>query len=343
MAAKLARRIPWGIRSTALAGLLLTGVYAALYVGVRSVDPATASGMLRMYGLTIAAGRETAMFDALARGMHPGLVYGLSVLDDFGSFLLALPFAWLVVRSLKRVSRVRWALAHFEKQALQRRHWVHRWGLGGLALVYFLPGFGAGVPITVLLSVLARIPFGRVVPFFAVATLVVDGLWALILTNALGILPDAAWVEALPLAVVGLVLLSAAIGAWRGRAERHVALLDWSVSPTDGEAARLEACGIRVIDGLVRVDVDALAQHLGGKERRKGRLLGIGELLLLGMTAEQALTLAQSGIHGIEDVAGTQPQALATVAGDTATPTAAVTWIIKADALVARQHRPWTT
>ena len=111
-----------------MAGFLLTALYAALYFVVRSVDGAVAGNMLRMYGLTIVAGRETAMFDALNRGMEPVWVYGLSVIDDVGSLLLALPFTWLVVRYLRRVAAIRGGLSHFEKQALLHREWVHRWG-----------------------------------------------------------------------------------------------------------------------------------------------------------------------------------------------------------------------
>ena len=320
----------------------MTGLYVALYLVVRSVDPSTASGMLRMYVLTMAAGRETAMLDALVRGMHPGLVYGLSVLDDFGSFLLALPFAWLVVRLLKRSGRVRWALAKFEKQALLRRRWVHRWGLGGLALVYFLPGFGAGVPVTVLLGILSGIPFRRLVPFFAVATLVVDGLWALLLTNALDVLPDSPVVEAIPLVVVATVVLAAMAGAWRGRAERHVALLDWRLAATPEEMQDLAAWGIHPEADVVRVDVDALGQRLPPHDANKGELLAVAELLMLGVTGEEALMALQGGLHGIDDVAGTDPDGLMrAMAGQPSSAQAAV-WISKGRLLVDRQHDAWS-
>lgn len=321
----------------ALAGALLTLGYVVVYLLVRSWDPTMAGNMLRMYALTILAGRETAMFDALARGMPPPLVYGLSVLDDFGSFLLALPFAWLVVRTLKRSNAVRWALAHFEKQALLRRRWVHRWGLGGLAVVYFLPGFGAGVPITVLLAVLARFPFARLVPFFAVTTMLVDGLWALLLTNAVDVLPEAAWVEGIPLLVVAVVLSSAAVAAWRHRAERHVAVLDWPLDP--GESARLQPWGITVHDGLVRVDVDALALRLDGKERRKGKLLGIAELLMLGVGADDAVALTKAGVSGMEDVASSQPTDVARRLQPKQVD--ATDWVRRARDLVEGQHRRW--
>ncbi len=335
-----AGRVPWAVRITAAAGLLLTLAYVGLYAIVRSSDSATAANMLRMYGLTIVAGRETAMLDALARGMPAGLVYGLSVLDDFGSFLLALPFAWLVVRVVKRSSAVRWGLAHFEKQALLRRRWVHRWGLGGLAMVYFLPGFGAGVPITVLLAVLARFPFARLVPFFAAATFLVDGLWAVLLTNAVDVLPETGWVEAIPLLVVAAVVLSAAVGAWRHRAERHVAVLDWPLVTLPDERERLLAWGITVRDGLVRADLDALASRLDRRERRKGKLIGIAELLMLGMDAAPALALTKAGVSGLEDVASSEAKDLAGRLGTEGS--AAADWVARARRLVEGQHRAWT-
>lgn len=339
-------RIPWAVRTTALAGLALTAAYAVLYLVARDVDPRAAASMLRMYGLTIAAGRETAMFDALHRGLPAPWVYGLSVIDDIGSLLLALPFAWFAMRFLKRFHRVRWALARFEKQALQHRRWVQRWGLGGLALFYFLPGFGAGVPITVLLGVLARIPFGTLVPFFVAATLLVDGVWALTLTGAERLLPDAPWVDAVPLVVVGLVLASAAAGAWRGRAQRHVALLDWPIAPSPGEAARLARAGVAPAAGLVRADLDALSAALGGRERRMGRLLAVAELLLLdGMAQDQALALVESGIAGLQDVAGGDPDALARKAEAARVPWTdghGPAWVAQARRLVEAQSSGWS-
>ena len=326
----------------ALAGLLLTALYVALYLVVRSFDAAAARGMLRMYVLTIAAGRETAMLDALVRGLHPGMVYGLSVLDDFGSFLLALPFAWLVVRILKRSGRVRWALAHFEKQALLRRRWVHRWGLGGLALVYFLPGFGAGVPVTVLLGILSRIPFRRLVPFFAVATVVVDGLWALLLTNAVAALPDSPAIEAIPLLVVGAVVVAAAVGAWRGRAERHVALLDWRVAPPKEDVAALAAWGVRPDGDVVHVDVDALARALAPRRPSKGDLLAVAEHLLLGMTRDEAVRALDGGLRGIDDVAGTEPATLTRAMDGAPAPARTAAWVAQARLLVDQQHDAWS-
>lgn len=332
------------MRTTALAGLALTVAYVLVYLAARSVDPRAAASMLRMYGLTIAAGRETAMFDALHRGLPPLWVYGLSVLDDLGSLLLALPFAWLVVRWLKRFHSLRWLLARLEKQALLHRRWVQRWGLGGLALLYFLPGFGAGVPMTVLLGVLARIPFGTLILFFGVAVPVVDGLWALALTGAVRLLPDAAWLDFVPLAVVAAVLASAAVGAWRGRAQRHVALLDWPVQPSQEEAARLNACGITSREGLVHADLVALSERLGQRERRWGNLLSASELLLLdGMAADEALALVHAGVDGIEDLAGGDDAALEREAAAAKVDWArqGEAWVGQARALVDARDQSW--
>ena len=342
--ARRRRRIPWAVRTTALAGLALTVAYVALYLAVRTFDPERAAAMLRMYGLTIAAGRETAMLDALNRGLPPLWVYGLSVIDDLGSLLLALPFAWLVVRSLKRFHALRWTIARLEKQALLHRRWLQRWGLGGLAMLYFLPGFGAGVPMTVLLGVLARIPFGTLVAFFGVAVPIVDGLWTLALTGVVRILPDAPWLDYVPLTVISLAVVSAAVGLWRGRAERHVALLDWPVAPSREAGERLRAAGIRSQDGLVRADLDAVAERLGGQERRKGRLLAAAELLLLeGMAEGDALALVRAGVHGLEDLAAADPDALRRRAS-----AAGVEWGSRGDAwtaqaqdLVDARHVSW--
>lgn len=329
---------------TALAGLALTAGYVALYLLVRSFDPDRAAAMLRMYGLTIAAGRETAMFDALHRGLPPLWVYGLSVIDDLGSLLLALPFAWLVVRGLKRLHALRWAIARLEKQALLHRRWVQRWGLGGLGALYFLPGFGAGVPMTVVLGVLARIPFGTLVLFFGIAVPIVDGLWALALTGVVRIVPDAPWVDWIPLTVIALAVLGTLVGLWRGRAERHVALLDWPIEPSKETAARLRATGITSQDGLVRADLDALRERLGNEERRMGNLLAVSEFLLLeGMDEASAVALMRAGVGGLEDLAGGDSKALARrmEAAGIHWDGRGRGWVAQAQDLADARHRAW--
>src|SRR5262245_32449409 len=104
------RGIPGGIRIALAFGVVSTSVYAAVYFAARTTEPGRADAMLRMYVFTMAAGRETAMFDALHNGLPASWTFGLSVLDDVGSLMLALCFAWFFVNFLKRSPRVRWAL-----------------------------------------------------------------------------------------------------------------------------------------------------------------------------------------------------------------------------------------
>lgn len=293
----LPRPVAW----TAAAGLALTLVYATAYALVRQRDPAAAAAMLRMYGVTILAGREAAMFDALQRGLPAPAVFALSYVDDFGSFLLALPFTWLLLRVLRSRPRVRWAMARFEKQALLRRRFVTRWGLGALALLYFLPGFGAGVPATVVLSVLARIPFRRLLPFFGLATLAVDAAWAAGLAGISSRLPDAAWVDLLPAFVIGAVLALGAVSAWRHRRERHVMLLDFPLGASPG----LAAAGYQPQGELTRVDLDRFRAASDPAERRMGVLLQGAEVALVeGAEPRDALRLAQQGVAGLDGLAG---------------------------------------
>ena len=342
--AKATSRIPRAVRATAWSGIALTVAYVLAVLAVRQADPAKAAAMVRMYGLTIVAGRETAMLDALQNGLPPAWVYALSVVDDVGSLLLALPFTWFVVRFLRGDPRVRWWLSRFEKQALLHRAWVRRWGLGGLALVYYLPGFGAGVPITVLLAILARIPFGVLVPFFIVATLVVDGLWSLALTGVVRALPDQAWVDAIPLVVVGLVLASAAIGAWRRRHERHVAVLDWPVRPSPERIRDLASWGVRLApDGLVHADLDELGRRLQGHASMGQRLITAELTLLDGLTPVDAERLAQAGVSGLEHLAGGHATDLARLAARAGVDWdgRGARWIAEARMLVDEQHTSW--
>lgn len=300
MARRLGFHVPRPILLSAAAGLALTALYVAAYLVVRQQDPDAAAAMLRMYGLTMLAGRETAMFDALNQGLPPLWVFVLSYVDDFGSFLLALPFFWLLVRGLRARPRIRWLLARFEKQALRRRRLVARWGLVALALIYFLPGFGAGVPTTVLLAVLARIPLRRLLLFFGVATLLVDGAWAAGLARLSSALPDASWVDWIPAAVVLAVLASGAVGAWRHRHARHVAVLDIPLP----DQQPLAGHGFTREDDLTTVDLDRFRAATDPAERRMGILLQAAELALVpGLGPAGAVPLAQRGVAGLDGLA----------------------------------------
>lgn len=305
--------VPRPIVATAVAGLVLTGLYAAAYVVLLQRDPGAAAAMLRMYGLTMLAGRETAMLDALNHGLPAVWVFVLSFVDDFGSLLVALPVFWLLVRALRARPSVRWLLARFEKQALRKRRLVARWGLPALALIYFLPGFGAGVPTTVLLAVLSRMPLRRLLPFFGVMTFAVDAAWAAGLARVSSALPRSPWVDAIPAFVVALVVGAGAVGAWRHRHERHVALLDLPSPP--GQA--LEGHGCRRDGEMTSVDLDVFRSATHARERRMGVLLQGAELALVpGIEARSALALAQRGVAGVDGLASLDAPDLARLASD---------------------------
>ncbi len=337
--------VPRTVRFAALLGVAATGAYVATYLAVRALDPDRAAAMLRMYFVTIAAGRETAMFDAMHGGLPPTWTFVLSVLDDVGSLMIALAVAWIALSAIKAWPAARWAFAHLEKQAILHRPTVQRLGLGGLALLYYLPGFGAGVPLTALLAVLSRIPMRRLVPFFVIGTLLIDGGWTILLSSAERSVPNAPLLDYLPLLVLAVVVTATAIGAWRGRKERHVVILDFPPEAMLAQAARLRAAGIQLDGGLLRADLE----HLRGRvpfAMHRGRLMATAELMLLNdMTAEEAANLVKAGVPGLDAMAR-RPRRLARLAIDPAFPVLQLhtdSWVEQARALVGAQNAGWRT
>lgn len=331
--------MPGAVVGCTLTCALLALSYVGLYSYLRTTDPAMAQAMLRLFGLTIATGRETALFDAQRNGMPLGLSIVLSVLDDLMTLLFNVVIVWLLVSTLSRYSWARRLLARVETQALRHRHWMQRWGLFGLALFYMMPGFGSGPAVAAGIGVLARIPVGRLALALGSGVTAVDILWAVGVYYPANAFPDIAWLDWVPLIVLGLLAAATAYGLWKDRHNRGIALLDWDPRASKAHAAALESWGIRRVDGLVEARLPQVAAATG---LPKGSALFAVDLLLLeGMQPEIAARLVESGLRGIPDLVRATPATLqGLVAGGVAAEQLRA-WQDQGDAMLDRVGAVW--
>ncbi len=294
--------VPWDVRICAILCVVLFVGYGILYAILYEVDRELAAAMIRLFALTIAAGRETALFDAERNGMPLGMAIGLSVVDDIATLLLNITVVWFLVAALQRTALARRILARVETKALRHRAWVRKWGLYGLALFYMLPGFGSGPAVAAGIGVLARIPAGRLALVLGSGVALVDIFWAVVVARPATSYPDVAWLDWLPLYVMLLLATIVGIGMWRDRHNRGVVLLDWEPDSSPAHLAAMEGWGIRLSGGLVEARLSHVAQATG---LPKSRALFALELLLLdGMDPQRAAALVQNKVLGVRDVAG---------------------------------------
>lgn len=333
------RRIPRAIQACAAVCVVLFVGYGLLYLTLRATDPDLARAMLRLFGLTIVAGRETALFDAERNGMPLGMAIGLSIVDDLATLLLNITLVWFLVATLQRASHARRILARIETQALRRRHWVHRWGLLGLAVFYLVPGFGSGPAVAAALGVLARIPIARLALVLGCGVALVDLLWAVGVSFPARATADLAWLDWLPAIVVAVLGALSLVGLWRDRRHRGHVLLDWQPDCTPGHRDALATWGITLVDGLVDADLPRVAAATGLP--RKLALYAAELLVLEGLQPAQAAALVRAGVRGLRDAAGWTGAALAQGAGAGVQAQQGAAWHAQATALVAASGSAW--
>lgn len=285
-------------------GLACLALYLGLLAFLYLRDRPLFEEMVRLYALTLAAGREPAMFAVYQPPTPVPLHWMLliAVLDDVGTLLLTLPWVWYVFHRLHGVGAFQNWLLGLEKSALENRRWIQRGGLAGLAAFYWLPGFGSGVLAICVMGVLAHIRLRRLVPTLVTSAALVAAFWAVVLSHTSALLPRGP-VENLPFAVLALVLTLSLLAALRNRRTAHILLLDWP-EPTPARAAALGPLGIVAHKGVVAVDSKRLAAHLGQRDLGRGRAHAIAELLLVeGVTPPAAQVLERAGVGGIVDLA----------------------------------------
>lgn len=332
--------MPGTVVACAMACALLAITYCGVYAFYRATDPEMARAMLRLFGLTIATGRETALFDAQRNGMPLALSIVLSVVDDIMTLLFNIVLVWLLVTTLARTLLGRRMLAHLQTQALRHRRWVQRWGLLGLAVFYMLPGFGSGPAVAAAIGVLARISAGRLALALSGGVAVVDVLWAVGVYYPARAFPDIAWLDWLPLIVLALLVSVTGYGLWRDRHNRGVALLDWDPGASEAHTAAMAAWGLRPIDGLIEARLPQVAQATGLP--RSSALFAADLLLLEGMRPEIASRLVRGGMHGLADFVRASPatlEALVVEAG--VTPATLRAWQDQGDAMLDRVGAVW--
>lgn len=332
--------MPGAVLACAAACSLLAVTYCGVYAYLRATDPAMAAAMLRLFGLTIATGRETALFDAQRNGMPLGLSIGLSVVDDLMTLLFNIVLVWLLVSSLGRTALGRRMLARVETQALRHRRWVQRWGLFGLALFYMMPGFGSGPAVAAGIGVLARIRASRLALALGLGVAAVDILWAVGVYYPANAFPDIAWLDWVPLIVLGLLASLTAFTLWRDRHNRGLALLDWDPGCTSAHEAAMADWGLRRVDGLIEARLPQVAAATG---LPRSRALFAADLLLLeGMRPHMAARLVNGGVRGLADLVRAAPGRLQELVEALGVPPATVqAWQDQGDAMLDRTGAIW--
>lgn len=311
--------LPRPIRRCAYGGAALTVAYAGIYAILVIVGSPDAGRMLRMYALTMAAGREAALFDALHQGMSLPRAIGFSVLDDIGTLLLTIVVVWTLYRGLRRVPVVQWFVLRLETQALRKRAWIRRWGLLGLGLFFFLPGLGSGVLAACLLGFLARIPVVRMLVALGAASIAVDAGWAIALVAPARAAAVGSWVDWLPFVVLGLALTTACLGTLRDIVGARPILMELPFEPSVAQQSRMGEWGLHANGGLLSVDAAHLARVLG-MGRWSGDVVGASELLVLdGMRLDWCRGLLKGGVHGWSGIAR-EPAVVLIQKADTAPP-----------------------
>lgn len=296
--------LPPVMRWTLAAGLALFAAYGAMLVYFYAADRALFWDALFMH-INSFGGREGAMLVAYT-GDDPApfvwvAVWGLLI--DLSHLFAILAIVWYLFAALARVPGPDRFLAGLEKAALKQRKWIRRWGLAGLALFYWLPGYGTGAFAIAAIGVLARIPPRRLVPVMALAAATVSLFWAWTLHKASAALPQEGWWSLLPIliivVVVGIAIVSA-IMQWR---TRHILLLPWPV-PDHLWSPRFEGIGMRRVGDCLEVDSNVLAAKAGIDADRPRRVRSVAELMLMpGMDLDLARRLEGRGVVGMESLA----------------------------------------
>lgn len=300
-------RFPPILRVVLLAGLAYVVTYLSLLAYLHETDRDLFEDMVRLYALTLLAGREPAML-AVYQPPTPvplSWMLAVSILDDVGTLLLTLPWVWYAYQRLRGVGWLQSWLIGLEKTALQHRRWIRRWGLLGLAAFYWIPGLGSGVLAIVVMGVITHIPLRRLVPTLLLSAAGVAAFWAVALHGTIDAIPSGP-AEYLPTAILGIVIVLGAIAVARRRQTAHVLLLEWPIDPAREDDLR--AFGITIADGVWAVDTEILARRLGRDRLRRPEAKTLAELLLLpGMTPEVAHSMSEHGVGGILDLSVLDP------------------------------------
>ncbi|MBI2078624.1 MAG: hypothetical protein HYT80_09705 [Euryarchaeota archaeon] len=332
------------MRGVLLAGLAYVLLYGSILAFLYVVDRELFADMVRLYGLTLLAGREPAMLAAYQppTPVPLGWMIVVAILDDVGTLLLTLTWVWWGFHRLRGVGLLQNWLLDLEKAALHHRAWLRRWGLAGLAAFFWLPGFGSGVLAICVMGVLSHIPLRRLVPTLVIAAASVATFWAVALHQTSLVLRTGP-VQYLPAALIAVVIILSLASAFRHRRTAHLILLEWP-SPVGPRREALGRFGLRAEEGVVEVDARVLGQALGSTPLGRPRARRLAELLLLdGMTPDAALALERAGIGGILDVATLDPPLVASVLAQADVPSAgrADAWNLEAKALAGKLDSLW--
>lgn len=330
--------MPVAQRASLGIGVGLVAAYAAIQLVLQATSPQLADDLLRLFVLTMAAGREPALF-AVYQTSHPVPVAwaaSMAVLDDLATLFLAAPLAWLVVDRLRRFVPFDSMLRSFEHGLNAHRAAVDRWGVLALALFLWLPGWGTGPSMSVAMGVLAGIPTARLLVALAVSCGAVSLFWAVSLAGAAEAAPDHGLWEFLPMAVIALLAGVAVVATLRQRHRRHQLEYPADTPRDAAHAGRLAAWGFERHGDLLVLDARRLEAAGGPSARQLARCHWAGEMLLLpAMTPPWAGRLAALGVTGTGDLALLTPPLLREAMGVEAADVPVETWIEE-----ARRFRP---
>jgi uncharacterized membrane protein len=330
--------MPRAQRISLALGAGLVAAYAAIQLVLQATSPRLADDLLRLFVLTMVAGRETALF-AVYQTSHPVPVAwaaSMAILDDLATLFLAAPLAWLVVDRLRRYAPFDSLLRSFEHGLNARRAAVDRWGVLALALFLWLPGWGTGPSMSVAMGVLAGIPAARLLGALAVSSGAVNLFWAITLAGAAEAAPDQGLWEFLPLAVIAVLVGLAAVATLRQRHRRFHLEYPADTLRDAAHAGRLAAWGFERHGDLLVLDVRRLEAAGGPSPRHLAHCHWAGEMLLLpAMTPAWAGRLAALGVTGTRDLALLTPSLLRGAMGVEAADVPVEAWIDE-----ARRFRP---
>ncbi|MHB1261152.1 MAG: hypothetical protein ACYC2H_05495 [Thermoplasmatota archaeon] len=328
-------------------GVSLVAFYVAVQLILQATSPVLAEDLLRLFVLTMVAGREPALF-AVYQTTHPVPVAwaaAMAIVDDLATLFLAAPLAWLLVDRLRRFSLLDSLLRSFEHSLAGHRAAVDRWGVLALALFLWLPGWGTGPSLSVSMGILAGIPAVRLLSALAASCVGVNLFWAISLASAAEAAPDdGAW-EFLPLAVIGVLVGLGILGALRQRHRLFILEYPARASSDASHATRLAAWGFERRGPILQLDARRLEAAGGPPARQLARCHWAGELLLLpSMTPPWAGRLATLGVTGVQDLA-LLPESLLREAMGVEDPGAKVpirAWLMEARAFAAEGMPPST-
>lgn len=332
--------MPRAFRASLFLGIGLVVLYLALQAILQVTSPTLAGDLLRLFFLTMVAGREPALF-AVYQGSHPVPVAwaaSIAIVDDLATLFLAAPFAWLVVTRLRRIPAFDGLLRSFEHALNDHRATVDRWGTLALAAFLWLPGWGTGPSMSVAMGVLAGIRTARLLTALAFSCVGVNLFWAISLAGAAEAVPDQGLWEFLPLAIVLILVVLAIVTARRNHHRRFI--LEYPAAWADVGHARLAAWGFESHGDVVRLDARRLAPQTGLFAADVAHAHWAGELLLLpSMTPDWAGRLATLGVTGIRDLAILPADLLRQALGEPSEPHIG-SWIREARSLAERDGTP---